>query len=133
MVTGIKVRAQSLEEVCIDGSCTNKAVIGRRRCVKCAARSARSRRKSYRKTLYGITDAEYEVLLANQNNCCKLCELPIVGTGKTRFAPTIDHDHKTGIVRGILHRSCNSGLGYFDDSPTKLRQAAAYLDKGSIP
>lgn len=39
----------------------------------------------------------------------------------------VDHDHATGKARGILCRSCNTGLGHFKDSPSLLRRAATYL------
>lgn len=42
-------------------------------------------------------------LLAAQNNCCALCHEPIE-PGKA----VLDHDHKTGLVRQVLHRGCNA-------------------------
>jgi Recombination endonuclease VII len=40
----------------------------------------------------------------------------------------IDHSYRTSKTRGVLHRSpCNAGLGMFKDSPTRLRNALAYL------
>jgi hypothetical protein len=42
-------------------------------------------------------------LLAQQNGFCALCHEPIE-PGKA----VLDHDHKTGLVRGVLHRGCNA-------------------------
>ncbi len=40
----------------------------------------------------------------------------------------LDHDHKTGKVRGFICSQCNVALGMVGDSPERLRQLAAYLE-----
>jgi Recombination endonuclease VII len=83
-----------------------------------------TRRYSKLKFFYGITKKEYETLLANQNSLCAIC-----GEVEQKFkrALAVDHDHKTGKVRGLLCSSCNQGLGHFRDSLVLLKSAQNYL------
>lgn len=78
-----------------------------------------------RKYKYGITTAEFDTMMASQNNTCLLCGLPF-GSTKGQ-SPAVDHDHDTGAIRGILHGNCNRGLGFFRDDPQLLDAARFYL------
>ena len=73
---------------------------------------------------YGITLAEVEQKLAEQDGRCAICGNPIALSDKTT---NVDHDHLTNIVRGILCSPCNRGLGAFRDDVDRLMSAAAYL------
>ena len=53
---------------------------------------------------------------------CEICR-----TAMEREQATTDHDHASGVARGWLCRSCNLGLGYFKDDPTRLQAAIEYL------
>ena len=74
---------------------------------------------------YGIGIDEYDRLLLQQGNKCYICWTKKCSTGR-RFA--VDHDHKTGKVRGLLCRDCNKGIGLFKDNPSFLSRAAAYVE-----
>ena len=71
---------------------------------------------------YGLTEVEVDEMLLDQGDLCALC----------REAPAqhVDHDHKTGEVRGILCFNCNGGLGQFRDRVDILLNAVAYLERG---
>ena len=77
-----------------------------------------------RLTKYKLTKEEYEIMLANQNGLCDICH-------KAK-ATHIDHDHQTGIVRGILCPACNLSLGGFRDSIDNLKSAVIYLEKNKL-
>lgn len=72
---------------------------------------------------YGITLAIYDEMFETQNGCCAICGESCM-TGQ---ALSVDHDHKTGEVRGLLCKRCNFGIGYLRDSPELLKAAAEYL------
>ena len=67
----------------------------------------------------GIIDKE-KAWKARQLTECIICGL--------ETSVVVDHDHKTGYVRGGLCTACNFGLGHFKDSPELLRLAALYLE-----
>jgi len=99
--------------------------------VRAAAR-ARPDRDYHAKKLraYGINVDAYESLLTLQGRACAICrQLP---NGKRVERLSVDHDHKTGAVRGLLCRRCNSALGLFHDSVEWLQRAMDYL-KGDAP
>lgn len=82
---------------------------------KIAARDRRLQRT------YGITYQEFEQLKAAQQGLCGICwKEPKHG----RFC--VDHDHKTGLVRGLLCSWCNYRLGFFRDNNTLLAATVAY-------
>lgn len=73
--------------------------------------------------LYRLTPDQYEAILKHQGGVCAITgRLP----GRQRL--NVDHDHGTGLIRGLLSPFANKGLAYFDDSPYLLRQAASYLE-----
>jgi hypothetical protein len=90
-----------------------------------AKKKARAAKHEHARTCrrYGISIAEFEAMLTRQHGACGICERPF------RRTPCIDHDHTTRRVRGLLCNNCNVGLGYYDDDPTFLRNAARYLER----
>lgn len=74
---------------------------------------------------HGLTPDAYDRMLEDQGGGCAICGTTDTGRRTGVFA--IDHDHRTGRVRGLLCSSCNNGLGRFGDDPDRLERAAQYL------
>lgn len=89
------------------------------------ARYYANNRHTIRLRRLNLTPDQYDQILAAQSGRCAICQ-------KKMRRPAIDHDHKTGAVRGLLCPGCNIGLGYFGDSAPGLRRALIYLE-GLLP
>ena len=87
-----------------------------------ALKRRRSAHSYHLKKNYGITIADYDRILAAQGGRCAICK---GGTSKNFFAT--DHNHKTGVVRGLLCARCNGGLAKFMDSTENLERALQYM------
>ena len=82
-------------------------------------------RDRYLRRTYGITSAEYDLLLAAHDGGCWICgKKPKVGGRRLH----VEHDHRTKAVRGLACWSCNRGLQTYRDAPAILRAAADYLE-----
>jgi hypothetical protein len=81
--------------------------------------NARERGYHY-KSSYGLTIEQRDELIKSQNGLCAICQK----SGEL----VVDHNHNTGKVRGMLHRTCNAALGLFEDSSLVLLAAAKYLE-----
>lgn len=90
-----------------------------------AYRQTEVHRSRHYRSRYGVTREQFEAALLAQENKCAICsdEL-VIGTSRN-----LDHDHATGVFRGILCAGCNRGLGQFRDNPEILERAIGYLRK----
>ena len=77
---------------------------------------------------FNITLEQYNHLFYLQNHRCAICK----DECKTGRQLAVDHDHKTGKVRGLLCMECNIGLGKFKDSKDRLMKAIEYIIKNSV-
>jgi hypothetical protein len=84
-------------------------------------RKAQERDAHLRRT-FGITQADYEELLARQGGGCAIC-----GKKPGKISLHVDHDHETGEIRGLLCVGCNNALGQFRDDPELLSRATDYV------
>jgi hypothetical protein len=154
----IKEKYRQLGTLCIgcgipkqiihDGYCTKclKSVKGLKKCIKCkdilpiylsfyphksACKNCSSKKyKGVKETFllktYGINLDAYNELKEAQSNKCAICKAE-----PTQRELAIDHDHKTGKIRGLLCLNCNVGISYFKDNPFLLQQAISYLLQAS--
>lgn len=79
------------------------------------------RRKRLANSTEGFSWELYLEMEQRQNSLCAICKT------ESKTYLNIDHDHKTGKVRGLLCRFCNMGLGSFKDNPVFLSEASKYL------
>ena len=82
------------------------------------------------KRKFGITLGQYNEKKASQDGRCAICgDIPSQLRGGKIVRLSVDHDHATGEVRGLLCNKCNRGIGYLQDSVDILQLAAEYLSK----
>jgi hypothetical protein len=74
----------------------------------------------------------YTELMREQDSRCAICgrtEGEWQGPYRRQRKHNVDHDHKSGRIRGVLCGDCNLGLGGFQDSVPRLRKAIEYLSR----
>lgn len=80
---------------------------------------------------YGIEASAYRELFEQQNGVCAACSEPELPRRKTvqQVRLSIDHDHATGKIRGLLCSNCNTALGLLQESAERIEMLAVYLKK----
>ena len=106
------------------------------KCRPCEAAKAREVRRQhperhravlYRSNLkanWGMTTEMFEERQVKQGGGCAIC-----GGQSPKGRLAVDHDHRSGQIRGLLCVRCNTGLGSFMDNPHLLQQAIHYLER----
>ncbi len=89
----------------------------------CYCKSCRKRqnRAAHLKHTYGLSTADYDAMVAAQGGVCACC--------RERAPHHVDHDHVTGVVRGVVCFPCNAAIGQFQDRGDLLRNAIDYLER----
>jgi len=114
---------------------------------ECKVCSLKDRKKHYTKNRdkilahkrfsnYGISKDEYFQMLDKQDGVCAICkreERTRDSASNNLRSLAVDHCHDTGNVRGLLCRSCNTGLGFFEDNSDLLNRAIQYLENTVEP
>jgi len=78
---------------------------------------------------FGIGLHEYNLMFTEQKGKCACCGIR-QNELTMRFA--VDHDHDTGLIRGLLCGNCNTGIGKLGDNIEGLMKALNYLEKHEL-
>lgn len=97
-------------------------------CKECLAETRKAhynadkiRDRNLRQNYRGFTSSDYDALFTKQGGVCASCN-------KRQKQPLhVDHDHKTGMVRGLLCSGCNTALGHLQDSPVIIQSLLHYV------
>ena len=81
----------------------------------------KEKRAYSRKKNFGLSEEDYAQMLVDQNNQCAICKKEI------GWEAAVDHCHATNVVRGLLCRKCNLGIGAFKDNIETIRKAIDYV------
>lgn len=84
---------------------------------------------------FKVTLHWFRCLLTAQDNSCAICKHPLVymaekvtkGSKVPKTLACVDHNHTTGVIRGILCHQCNVLLGHAKDNVGILSNAIKYL------
>ena len=87
-------------------------------------------RANQRLRVYGISLEDKKRYIEMQGGVCPICGND--GSNSKNNELYVDHDHKTGDVRGLLCGRCNFALGQFDDDIERMKRAILYLE-GNLP
>ena len=80
-------------------------------------------RRKHLKNNYGLTVEKFNQMYADQNGRCAICGV----SSDVERNLAVDHDHKTGKVRGLLCVFCNTLTGYVEKQPKRIKRVKEYL------
>jgi site-specific DNA-adenine methylase len=77
--------------------------------------------------IYKLTSKEFSKYLNTQKNKCGICRT--VFSDKKPYIASVDHNHHTGKIRGLLCGRCNSAIGLFKEDLIILKNSLEWLSK----
>jgi hypothetical protein len=89
---------------------------------KIAAKAKAHGRRYTLKSTYGLSLEDYDAMVERQGGVCLICDRP------TEVPLYVDHCHATNLVRALLCRSCNAGLGHFGENPFVMRRSVLFVE-----
>lgn len=80
-----------------------------------------------------MSEEDYNAMLELQEDACAICREPetLKRDDGSEQLLAVDHDHKTGRVRGLLCARCNTALGLLRDDVKAIERAIEYLGGGA--
>lgn len=113
-----KVYVSKRPSICFDCRKERQKEYSRKESTKTRARERILQKK------YGLSFNEYKKIFDKQGGVCAIC-----GNPPDKQLLSVDHDHGTGKIRGLLCNHCNPMLGFAKDSISNLASAIKYLEK----
>ena len=82
------------------------------------------------KRTHGISLSVFWEIYEQQGGRCAICKTEHPKDKSKKSLPlVVDHDHKTGKIRGLLCNNCNLGLGLFKDKLDRFNNALQYVNR----
>jgi hypothetical protein len=86
------------------------------------------RKRTQRLKEFGLSLNDFDEMLKNQNGLCAICYKPETGVLYDKVKNlSVDHDHSSGKVRGLLCSNCNRGIGHLKENFDIMERAIEYL------
>jgi hypothetical protein len=85
----------------------------------------RTRRAASLKRYFGLTLDQFEGMVKEHNGVCGCCGKP----PREKTSLCVDHDHKSGKIRGLLCSGCNRSIGQLGDTIEGVERTLNYLKK----
>jgi hypothetical protein len=114
-----------------DGRTSKCSLCLNTKALKLRTENPESTRGNNLKQRFDMTIEDYNVIFLKQKGKCAICrnaETNKDKKGKVKWL-SVDHNHDTGDIRGLLCSSCNTGIGLLQDSKKLMKSAIKYLDE----
>jgi hypothetical protein len=95
---------------------------GKQRYSYCKPCHSDYRRGNKLRNIFNLTVEQYDLMFDHQGGLCAICLRP-PATKRLH----VDHDHATGLIRGLVCWNCNKTLGFWRDDSERFVRAASYL------
>lgn len=122
MTTNTQICRKCLQDKPLEDYHADRRTANRKRttCIIC---------RQNQRAITNLSRTDYSRLLVAQKYKCAICG---VDASELSRELSVDHDHDTDEVRGLLCNHCNIGLGNFRDDYRLLTKASEYLSSFDV-